>query len=303
MNKYIHIYTMTQETILSDIGQLSTTLFNIKEKITDNEYLSIMNNFGNIYNNVTNFITRNVECKCNLDSEEFCNISIKKFISCNNLQYILCKFPLLRNIVLLYAMTPEMKLSNPYKLMSYVTNDILDTKQQVSNYFISFVNFIQNLNVNIGENIEYQFIVIVTLYEYVYKNISSSAIKSQTVYELYNKLQLFIEQNKLFSNNLKNLYEMLCFKEADPFETIHKYMLPHYHKRLMNEEFIKIHGCNVKVDDLESDLEDNLEEEYNNIEHRFRMIEEQATEEIINEFRYPLRNRISARMHQLRNDI
>ena len=86
--------------------EFSDIVYDIKDKLTDNEYLTVMNKLGELKTNIDDIVKVKEKdvCMCGVDSNDFCISSIQRFITCGNLQHTLEQLPILRNLIIIHAL-------------------------------------------------------------------------------------------------------------------------------------------------------------------------------------------------------
>ena len=111
-------------------------IFDIKDKITDYEYLTVMNQLYSTikqYTKIDKIKQINNNCKCRVHFDEFLCITMDKFKKCKKLNYVIKKYPILRNLNIIDKLPADCVYT--YK-MFYKTD----------------INFILNMQFNIDDD-------------------------------------------------------------------------------------------------------------------------------------------------------
>ncbi len=293
------------------IFELSDILYQIKEKITDNEYMVSMNKLNDIHKIHNNFV--NNQCKCIVnngnDCDTFCCNGLDGFIRCKNLLATLNKYPILRNLVILYSLPVEEHYNYRYYYKSdiqfepiepykYITQEETDKQIKIIKQLLDLNENIikqsdQSDQINKINTVLVKIIITISLLDYLFRNFGFVRFNFKLLEVNYNKLlELSIEEKtyhkRQFIELIKNIYNL----ENAPYATFLKYLLPYYRKEVLHKELLS----NIQPI-VESVVEPVVEpvKVPKNILNPYQR-ELRATREVVQESRYPLRNRIAKKM-------
>ena len=327
--------------------EMSNILYDIKKKISDNEYMNVMNKLSNIREKYQVDVEGTNICKCIVDGINFCTSSIESFITCKNIRHTLNKFPILRNQLILYSL-PDYNLEiyeyNHNQLfksdlqLEPINLDIMFDKEQRKEY-INYSKLLLYITENIAGKIQKIFMTIV-IFDYVFKNFGLLLKEFKYMNILYIKLdELILATNNDSTKPIIELVKILYNLEDNPYKIFQNKMKPYYQKGLLNKE---IKNKNSKQELGETfhppELIYNIDERFpppaiqqlifnalmqdqqqqqqqpdiQVFEIRRPLLREkkhssrhsrrqQAEEEVIQESRYPLRNRIQSKMDKNNN--
>jgi len=337
--------------------EMSNILYDIKEKISDNEYMNAMNKLSNIRKKYQVDVEGKNICKCIVEEINFCTSSIESFMTCKNIRHTLNKFPILRNQLILYSL-PNYNLEiyeyNHNQLfksdlqLEPINLDIMFDKDARKEY-INYSKLLLYITDNIDGKIQKIFVSI-TIFDYVFKNFGFVLKEFKYMETLYNKLdELSLETNNDSDNPIIELIKRLYNLEDNPYKIFQNIMKPYYQKGLLNKEIIEHQNKKhfIPIEFIENEIENEIDNDIDNINERFppaiqqlifnalmqdqqqqpniqvfeirrplqqeqrrrhsrrqhprrqlhREQRQQAEEEVIQESRYPLRNRIQSKMN------
>ena len=223
---------------------ITHTIFAIKHKITHNEYLSIMKQLTNIRTQYTYLYekTPRRECDCVLNSNTFCCATIKQFQNCKNLNYIITKCPIMRNIIIIDVL-PE-KCEYTYQ-MFYKTDinfslniqflddndnnntDNTDINDSDTMLCVKLIKNMLNLEKKNKKDL-YKIFMCIAIYSYIFKNFKVFVRHDNFIDIIYNKL--------IDLSNKNSLEALLCFKimqqlyniNTNIFKIFLQNLKPHY---------------------------------------------------------------------------
>ena len=241
---------------MNKVLEMSDVLYQIKEKIKDNEYMVSMNKLNEIqklYNELNNELNngeKSYVCKCPLNSDTFCSNGLKYFVGCNNLQPTLARFPILRNLVILYSLPQKSLYKSSYYYKSRIQFTLIKADKYVGKVkpkkhteilyrFLELHEAFSNDNVNVL----FRFILTIALFDYLFKN---SFLLTMTPYfdryseMIYNKLNEFntIIQNESKIKILKLITKIYKINE-NPYILFSKNLLPHRNKKLLHKQLLE----------------------------------------------------------------
>ena len=222
----------------------SNKIFDIKNKITDNEYLTIMNHLTNIRTQYTELdkTKSHGECKCVLNNNIFCYTSMKTFKECTNLMYIIGKCPVLRNIIVIDALPQDCEYTYQmfYKTdinfslnIQFNSNNDNDNDNNNDNDNDSFVvcgkliQYLLNLNNNIYTDFSKMFVCI-AIYNYMFKNFKIFFRNNTLINTSYDKLIEFSKINTQKGVLLFNIIQKLYNINTNIFKIFLQNLEPHY---------------------------------------------------------------------------
>ena len=241
---------------------ISDVMYDIKEKITDGEYMSIMQKLSNIrlkYN--TDILNQDI-CECIAGESKFCTGSLDKFIICKNLNYIITQFPMLRNLII-YKAIPKQDFDFIYNIEINEPSEVIEPNelyiqsinyQNIVNHFIICNISFEPNNVDISyisDNIETQNIIIklrllielsynvfgkfckmiitIAIYDYNFRHFGFLKSRYKYLETVYNKLQEFsINTNNRDFMIIINLIKNICDIDENPYVLFYKNMAPYY---------------------------------------------------------------------------
>ena len=226
----------------SSIIEMSNLMFDIKDKIKDGEYMIIMEKLSKIYTTYNAEIIDNI-CECEVYSNTFCINNLKYFAKCKNLQHTLYRFPILRNLLIIFVLPctwtydEDYKARNFYK--SYIQYKIINQEKIYSDIekadIIATVRIFLDFANNLHERLPKCF-VFIQLYSYIFTNyklfINSFKFTSIT----YSKLvELTIAQTERSYAPHVNLLKKLYNFNKLPFTMFKDNMTLFYEKEIKKE--------------------------------------------------------------------
>ena len=245
--KYENKYNNSQFFELSDI------LFQIKGKITDNEYMESMNKLYDIrklYNELIDISKNNNinVCNCVLNSIKFCNTSFERLMQCKNLQPTLETFPLLHNLVILYSLPQDEHYNSIhyYKsniqfeligLYKYITKEEETKQVNIIRMFLDIlqtITFVDNFNC-----VLIKIIFSITLFDYMFKNASFLVYNFKFLEANYIKLRDFAMEDITSERTqqiklIKKIYNL----DENPYQLFLKNLSPHYYIKLPHKQLL-----------------------------------------------------------------
>lgn len=329
---------------------MSDILYDIKEKITDNDYMNVMNKLSKIREKYQEDIKEKNICKCVPGETNFCTSSIHNFMTCKNIHHTLNKFPILRNQLILYSLpdyTAEIHKYNHHQffksdLQSEPMNPYRILNEDEKMEYINNVKLLMNLTENVKGKLKKVFMTM-TIYDIIFKNFGFVTKNIKFMKTIYTKLDEFIQENERNTKPAIELVKKLYNLDDNPYIIFKKNMESYYLKALVNEQ-IKEHQTKkyFTTPEMIEEMIDNMRVHIGgdiivNIDNRFPpgvqqwildammqqeaqeqppVIEipvpntriqarelqqeqrQQAEEAVIQESRYPLRNRIQSRINQ-----
>lgn len=325
---------------------MSDILYDIKEKITDNEYMNVMNKLSKIREKYQEDIKEKNICNCISGESNFCTYSIEGFMTCKNIHHTLDKFPILRNQLILYSLPDYTAEIHKYNHHQFFKSDlqlepmnpykILNEDEKIE--YIKSIKLLLNLTENIKGKVKKVFMTL-SIYDLVFKNFGFLNKNIRFMKTIYTKLDEFLEEpnTKPVIELLKKLYNL----DDNPYIIFKNNIEPYYLKALVNEQIRERQAKNYfTTPEMIEEMINNMRE-YDgddivvNIDNRFppeiqqwllhAMLQQeaqpqhpqqlvpntrrqarelqqeqrqQAEEAVIQESRYPLRNRIQSRINQ-----
>ena len=224
--------------------EISDILYDIKDKISDNEYMNVMNKLSNIREKYQVDVEGKNICECIVEGSNFCTSSIKSFMTCKNIRHTLIKFPILRNQLILYSL-PDYNLEiyeyNHNQLfksnlqLEPINLDIMFDKEPRKEY-IYYNKLLLYITENISGKIQKIFMTIV-IFDYAFKNFGFILKEFNYMNILYIKLDEFIlETNNDSTKPIIELIKELYNLEDNPYKIFQNKMKPYYQKGLLNKE-------------------------------------------------------------------
>ena len=227
----------------------TNTIFDIKHKITDNDYLLIMNQLSNIRTQYTELdkIKSYRECDCVLNSNTFCCATIKQFQNCKNLTYIITKCPIMCNIIIIdvlpencehtYQMFYKTDINFSLNIQCILDDNNDNTDENDSNLMlcIKLIKCMLNLEKKNKKDL-YKIFMCIAIYSYIFKNFKVFVRHDNFIDIIYNKL--------IDLSNKKSLEALLCFKimqqlyniNTNIFKIFLQNIEPHYiYKQLLKQ--------------------------------------------------------------------
>lgn len=224
--------------------EMSDIIYEIKEKINDNEYMNVMDKLGNIRKKYNEDIKENKICKCIVGETNFCTPNIESFMICKNIRHTLNKFPTLRNQLILYSLHPIQEYNHNQLFKSDLQLEPINLykiyNENEHKEYVEYNKLLLNLAPNIYGKIQKIFISI-TIYDYIFKNFGFLLKHFKFTTTVYNKLDEFIQDSnddftKPIIELIKNLYNL----DDNPYIIFKNIIKPYYQKGLANEQ-IKEH--------------------------------------------------------------
>jgi len=288
--------------------EISDIIYEIKDKIKDGEYMSIMDKLSKIrtkYNE--NIVDVENICKC-LEGEEenenkylFCTTSIEKFITCKNLQYALTNFPILRNLIILHAL-PKILPNQDFELeaSSFFKSDIqfepinVDKKYNINEPETIKLTKTLILFINLVENIYCKFsriFLIIAVYDLNFRYFGFLTKNFKYFETTYNKLSELINSTTNDVNNASklNIIKKIYNLDENPYRIFQQILEPYYQKELEKQNIPALVIVFKKNPPTLFERRRNRE-----------LQRVQVEEEVIQESGYPLRNRIQNKLHRPR---
>jgi hypothetical protein len=205
-----------------------------------------------------------------------------------------------------------------------------DARQEYINYSKLLLYITDNIDGTIQK-----IFASITIFDYVFKNFGFVLKEFKYMETLYNKLdELILETNNDSDNPIIELIKGLYNLEDNPYKIFQNIMKPYYQKGLLNKEINKLETnftppelidnieerfppaiqqliFNALMQDQQPQQQPNIQvfeirrplqrEQRHSRRHSKRLLQQeqrqQAEEEVIQESRYPLRNRIQSKMN------
>ena len=230
--------------------EISDIIYDIKAKIKDGEYMSIMDKLSEIrtkYND--NIVDENI-CTCIEGEEEdkylFCVTSLERFITCKNLQYALTNFPILRNLIILHAL-PKTPPGQAFELeaCSFFKSDIQFEPHNVDinynndsstiNKLVKQIRLLLDLCTNVSGRFSKIFISI-AIYDLNFKHFGFLLENFKYLETTYHKLSEIIDDtNNPNSASILNIIKKIYNLDENPFIIFQQIIELYYLKELVKE--------------------------------------------------------------------
>ena len=246
------VQTNTNE-FMSKVLEMSDVLYEIKEKIKDNEYMVSMNKLNEIqklYNELYNELNDKKKlyvCECALDSDTFCSNGLKYFAGCNNLQPTLERFPILRNFVILYSLPKKSLYKSSYYYKTSIQFTFINPDKYVDKYLSKihteiirrFLNLYESF-INNKVNSLFKYILTIAYLDYLFKNSFMMTHFHEYLDMIYNKLNEFNttiqnESNIKILELIKKIYKI----NENPYIIFLKNLIPHRNKILLHKQLLE----------------------------------------------------------------
>ena len=237
-------------------------------------------------------------------------------ILCKNIHHTLDKFPILRNQLILYSLPDYTAEIHKYNHHQFFKSDL--QLEPINPYkifnedenmeYIKSIKLLLNLTENIKGKVKKVFMTL-SIYDLVFKNFGFLNKNIRFMKTIYTKLDEFLEEPN--TNPVIKLVTKLYNLDANPYLIFKKNMEPYYLKALVNEQIrerqeknyfttpeIQQWIFNAMAQQQPPVIEIPIPDTRRQARELQQEQRQQAEEAVIQESRYPLRNRIQSRINQ-----
>jgi len=219
--------------------EMSDVIYEIKEKITDNEYMNVMDKLGKIRIKYIEDMKQDGICKCIVGETNFCTSSIESFIICKNIRHALNKYPILRNQLLLYSLYPINEYNHNQLFKSDLQLEPIDLykifNENEQKVYVENTKLLLLLSGNIYGEIEKIFISI-AIYDYIFKNFGFLLQHFKFMTAIYNKLDELIPYTNNLTKPIIELVKKLYNLDDNPYTIFKNIIKPYYQKGLVKAQ-------------------------------------------------------------------
>ena len=237
-----------EQSFLNAFNQTRNTILNFKNRLTDNEYMPILNQLNiskSQYENLVH-IKKYGQCEtCILTNNIYCLPGTLTFKKCKNINYMIEKCPILRNIIIINSMPQTCE----YTYQMFYKTDInfsLNIQNNIDSPKICLKHFkcLSNLY-TINKIYLSKIFLSVAIYSYVFKNFKVFIRYNKIMDTIYNKL---IELNKISKTTKKkellciNIMQQLYNVNTNIFKIFLQNIEPHYFYKQLLKQFNAKYG-------------------------------------------------------------
>jgi len=194
-NVKIELYNIYYKKMSKYCKSIIERLFDIKDKISDDDYLSLSNDINKIYQNLSNTVVINdetkSECKCNNYTFE-CKTKDKILQGCIHKNYLLSHFPLIGGNKKFKIDFNNVEENNNQSFESMIINNV-----RVTNFIFKYY---QNIICN-DHNIIARFVFVICIFKFVMNHVDNFPLSDQ----LYESIQIKMLELKNLLNTTSKL--------------------------------------------------------------------------------------------------
>ena len=156
------------ESLAETFASLEAKLYDVKDKMTNGEYLAIMTNVQTIYDKWSqreDFVDDEDEegsCRGHTNTHQFCTDSIEAFLNCDNLNAVLNRFPILEIVLDYYY---DCTNSTNIQLQTRISDGVLNNVNYIKDDVECLIKLCSAIHIKIGK-----YFIAMQVYEHLLAN-------------------------------------------------------------------------------------------------------------------------------------